>query len=53
MLARQLWSTDVDVTISQGDEIGRPCRIDVHAEHNNLRVGGAVAPVAEGRLQVG
>ncbi len=46
-LARARWGTDADLTIYQGDEIGRPCRIQVHAG-NTLRVGGAVTPVAEG-----
>lgn len=48
VLARRLWGTDVDVVIDQGVEMGRPCRIEVHAEHGNLRVGGAVAAVAQG-----
>jgi trans-2,3-dihydro-3-hydroxyanthranilate isomerase len=52
VLARTLWSTDADVTIKQGDEIGRPCRIEVHAEDGNLRVGGPVAAVAEGTLSI-
>lgn len=46
-LARQRWGVDADVTILQGDEVGRPCRISVHADAA-LRVAGAVAPVAEG-----
>lgn len=48
VLARRLWGTDVDVVISQGVEMGRPCRIEVHAEDGNVRVGGAVAAVAQG-----
>jgi PhzF family phenazine biosynthesis protein len=50
VLARRLWSTSVDLTIRQGDEIGRPCRIEVHVEPGNLRVGGPVAACAEGRF---
>lgn len=48
--ARAQWGTDVDVTILQGAEIGRPCRIEVHAEPGALRVGGRVAPCAAGRF---
>jgi trans-2,3-dihydro-3-hydroxyanthranilate isomerase len=50
ILARRQWATSVDLTIRQGDEIGRPCRIEVHAEDGNLRVGGPVVACAEGRL---
>ena len=53
LLARRLWSTDEDVVILQGAEMGRPCRIEVHAEQGNLRVGGHVALFAEGRLAFG
>lgn len=48
VLARRLWSTDVDVVIDQGIEMGRPCRIEVHAEDGNLRVGGGVTALAQG-----
>ncbi len=48
VLARRLWGTDVDVVIDQGVELGRPCRMEVHAEEGNLRVGGAVSAVAQG-----
>jgi trans-2,3-dihydro-3-hydroxyanthranilate isomerase len=48
VLARRLWATAVDVTIRQGDEMGRPCRLEVHAEDGNVRVGGRVAACAEG-----
>ncbi len=48
-LARQRWAMETDLTIHQGDQIGRPCRIEVHTGAV-LRVGGAVAPVAEGRF---
>jgi trans-2,3-dihydro-3-hydroxyanthranilate isomerase len=50
VLARKLWSTADDVVIHQGAEMGRPCRIEVHAEPGNIRVGGRVAAVAEGRF---
>ena len=53
LLARRLWSTDEDVVILQGAEMGRPCRIEVHAELGNLRVGGHVAACAEGRFVLG
>jgi trans-2,3-dihydro-3-hydroxyanthranilate isomerase len=52
VLARQELGTDVDVTIRQGDLIGRPCTIEVHAEDSAVRVGGAVVSCAEGRLLV-
>lgn len=52
LLARQRWGTDADVTILQGGEIGRPCRIEVHAEEGALRVGGNVAACAEGRFSL-
>ncbi|HEX7167959.1 MAG TPA: PhzF family phenazine biosynthesis protein [Acidimicrobiales bacterium] len=48
MLARRLWGVGPDVRVRQGDEIGRPCRIDVHAEAGAVRVGGAVTACAEG-----
>jgi trans-2,3-dihydro-3-hydroxyanthranilate isomerase len=48
VLADRLWSTGLDVLVTQGDEIGRPCRIRVHAEPGNVTVGGAVAACAEG-----
>jgi trans-2,3-dihydro-3-hydroxyanthranilate isomerase len=50
VLARRLWTTSVDLTIRQGDEIGRPCRIEVHAEEGDVRVGGPVVACAEGRF---
>ena len=50
LLARQRWGTDVDVTILQGAEMGRPCRLEVHAEPGSLRVGGRVASCAAGRF---
>ena len=50
LLARERWGTDVDVTIRQGVEMGRPCTIEVHAERGNVRVGGRVTASAEGRF---
>jgi trans-2,3-dihydro-3-hydroxyanthranilate isomerase len=50
VLARRELGTDVDVTIHQGDLIGRPCTIEVHAESGAIRVGGAVTACAEGRF---
>jgi trans-2,3-dihydro-3-hydroxyanthranilate isomerase len=50
VLARRELGTDVDVTIHQGELVGRPCTIEVHAEDGAIRVGGAVAACAEGRF---
>lgn len=50
LLARQQWSMEVDITIRQGGEMGRPCIISVHADEADLRVGGAVTPCAEGHF---
>lgn len=50
VLARRRWGTAADVTVRQGDEIGRPCRIAVHAADGDVRVGGPVAACAEGRF---
>jgi PhzF family phenazine biosynthesis protein len=52
VLARRLWGTAADVTVRQGDEMGRPCRITVHAVEGEVRVGGRVTAVAEGRFLV-
>ena len=52
ILARRLWGVDRRLTIRQGDEIGRPCRIDVQAVEGDLRVGGRVTAAAEGRWLV-
>jgi trans-2,3-dihydro-3-hydroxyanthranilate isomerase len=48
VLARSLWSVADDVVIRQGDEVGRPCRIEVHTVEGDIRVGGRVAACAEG-----
>ncbi len=50
MLARSTWGMNEDVTILQGAEVGRPCRLEVHAEEGRLGVGGRVAACAEGRF---
>lgn len=50
LFARRLLGTSSDVTIRQGDEIGRPCRIEVHAEEGAITVGGAITACAEGRF---
>ena len=50
LLARRIWDADADVTIFQGAEIGRPCRIEVHAVEGEVRVGGRVTACAEGRF---
>lgn len=48
LLARRLWGVADDITIRQGDEMGRPCRLEVHAVEGEVRVGGRVAACAEG-----
>jgi trans-2,3-dihydro-3-hydroxyanthranilate isomerase len=48
LLARRVWNTAADVTISQGVEMGRPCRLEVHAEPGAIRVGGRISACAEG-----
>jgi trans-2,3-dihydro-3-hydroxyanthranilate isomerase len=50
LLARRRWGTDVDVVVRQGNEIGRPCRIDAHAEEGAIRVGGHVTASADGHF---
>lgn len=52
LLARRVWGTDADLVIRQGAEVGRPCRIEVHAEEGAVRVGGRVAAFAEGLLNL-
>jgi predicted PhzF superfamily epimerase YddE/YHI9 len=44
-----MWGVEESLTIHQGDEIGRACRIRVHAAEGDLRVGGRVVASAEGR----
>ena len=50
VLGRELWSSGDDVVVTQGVAMGRPCRIEVHLEAGNIRVGGRVAACAEGRF---
>jgi trans-2,3-dihydro-3-hydroxyanthranilate isomerase len=50
VLASRLWDMAPDLVVLQGDEMGRPCRLDVHVADGDLRVGGAVAACAEGRF---
>ena len=50
LVARRRWGTAADVTVLQGGEMGRPCRIEVHAEPGALRVGGRVVSSAAGRF---
>ncbi len=49
-LAQARWAMEPDLTIRQGDEIGRPCRISVNAGPGRLRVGGRVSACAEGHF---
>lgn len=49
LLAHQRWGMPADLSIRQGDEIGRPCRIGVRATAGDIRVSGRVAASAEGR----
>lgn len=48
VLAGRLWSAPADVVVLQGVEMGRPCRIEVHAEPGRMRVGGRVSSCARG-----
>ena len=50
LFARHRLGSDVEVVIHQGDEIGRACRIEVHAEEGAITVGGSVSACAEGRF---
>ena len=47
-----MWDLETDILIRQGDEIGRPCRIRVHADPDDLRVGGGVVLAAEGEFTI-
>jgi trans-2,3-dihydro-3-hydroxyanthranilate isomerase len=49
-LAGRLWDVDDDVTIRQGQQMGRPCIIRAHAGADGIRVGGDVTLVAEGQF---
>ena len=48
-LCRDRFGLEADLTVHQGDEVGRPCRISVHAGAT-LRVGGTVTACAEGHF---
>lgn len=48
VVANERWGLSDDVVIQQGDHLGRPCRIRVHVEPGDMRVGGDVAPCAQG-----
>ena len=50
VIARLLWSTDAQVTIHQGDAMGRPCRITVDVTGDEPIVGGRVTASADGRF---
>lgn len=52
LVARRHWGLGADLRIRQGDEIGRPSRIRVHAELGDLRVAGGVVRVAEGHFEL-
>lgn len=51
-LARILWGCDADLVIRQGDQVGRPSVVEVHAEPGAIRVGGRVTACAEGTLRL-
>lgn len=50
IVARRLWGTGEDVVILQGAEVGRPSRMEVGIGDGEVRVGGRVVAVAEGRF---
>jgi trans-2,3-dihydro-3-hydroxyanthranilate isomerase len=50
LIARDRWGMDIDITIRQGIEMGRPCTITVRADSSDLRVGGHVTACAEGHF---
>jgi len=50
MLARERWGTATSLTIHQGDEIGRPSRIEVELGPDGPVVGGRVTACGEGRF---
>ena len=49
-LAHDVLGTATSVTIRQGDEAGRPCRIEVDVDPSGPYVGGRVAACAAGRF---
>lgn len=50
LVARRLWGLGPHLVIRQGEEVRRPCRIDVHAEPGDTWIRGAVRPFAAGAL---
>lgn len=50
VVARRTWGTADAVTILQGAEIGRPCRIQVDLDSSRVQMGGRVVACAEGRF---
>lgn len=52
LLARRLFHVEADLVIEQGAEIGRPCRLEVHVEEGEMRVGGRVAGCATGTFSL-
>lgn len=50
ILARRVFGTSTRLTINQGDEIGRPCRLSVEIGSDSVSVGGRVSACAEGRF---
>ncbi len=50
VLAAKTWGTDQRVSILQGAEVGRPCRIEVDTSGDRLEVAGRVTGCAEGRF---
>ena len=50
VLAQRLWGTSANITIQQGDAMGRPCRITVDVSGDTPVVGGRVTASAEGRF---
>ena len=52
VLAHRTWGCDPVITVRQGDEIGRACRIRACGTIGAVTVGGPVALCAEGRLRL-
>ena len=52
LLARDVWASADDVSIHQGAEMGRPCRLEVAIRPDALRVGGRVSNCAEGTFSL-
>jgi trans-2,3-dihydro-3-hydroxyanthranilate isomerase len=53
VLAHEELGTATTVTIRQGDEVGRPCRIGVEVDAAGPYVSGRVSACAEGRFTLG